>query len=198
MKRIAVAGGIGAGKSEVSAHLAALGWPIIDADIISRRVTTSGEPAWRAVRNAFGDAVLDADGEIDRAFLADVAFHDPSALARLNRITHGPIGVEMLRQLDDSGGPAAFVAIPLFRPEHRELLSLDAVWAVLVEPETALERLCSQRGFTEQDARARLSAQMTNEERAAIADRVIWNEGTLEELQRQIDDALRDEGLAGG
>lgn len=198
MKRIAVAGGIGAGKSEVSARLNALGWLVVDADVIARRITTSGEPAWCALRDAFGDAVLDADGEIDRVFLADVVFHDPMALARLNRITHGPIGVEMLRQLHESEGPAAFVAIPLFRPEHRELLSLDAVWAVLAEPETALERLCSQRGFTELDARARLAAQMTNEERAAIVDRVIWNEGTLEELYRQIDDALRDEGLANG
>jgi dephospho-CoA kinase len=198
VKRIAVAGGIGAGKSEVSARLNALGWLVVDADVIARRITTSGEPAWCALRDAFGDAVLDADGEIDRVFLADVVFHDPFALARLNRITHGPIGVEMLRQLDESEGPVAFVVIPLFRPEHRELLSLDAVWAVLVESETALERLRSQRGFTELDARARLAAQMTNEERSAIVDRVIWNEGTLEELYRQIDDALRDEGLAGG
>ncbi len=198
MKRIALVGGIGAGKSEISARLSTLGWPVVDADVIARRVTTSGQPAWGALRDAFGDAVLDADGEIDRPFLADVVFHDPSALARLNRITHGPIGAEIVRELDELQGAAAFVVLPLFRPEHRSLLSLDAVWAVMVEPATALERLRTRRGLSEEDARARLAVQMTNERRAEIVDRVIWNEGTLDELYAQIDAALRDEGLASG
>jgi len=198
VKRIAIVGGIGAGKSEVSAHLASLGWPVVDADVIARRVTTSGEPAWGALRDAFGDAVLDADGEIDRPFLADVVFHDPSALARLNRITHGPIGAEMQRELGELDGPASFVTIPLYRAEHRSLLALDAVWAVVVKPATALARLVGRRGLNEDDARSRLAAQMTNEERAAIVDRVIWNEGTLDELFAQVDLALADEGLARG
>jgi dephospho-CoA kinase len=198
VKRIAIAGGIGAGKSAVTARLVALGWPVVDADTIARHVSASGTPAWRALRDAFGDAVLDTDGEIDRPFLADVVFHDASALARLNRITHGPIGLEILRQLDATTGAAAFAAIPLFRPEHRELLSLNSVWAVQVKPETAIERLCRQRGYAEEDARARSAVQMTNEERAALVDRVLWNEGTLEELYDEIDGALRDEGLAGG
>lgn len=198
MKRIAVVGGIGAGKSTVTARLGALGWPIVDADLIARSVTAKGTRAWQALRDAFGDAVLDGRGEVDRAFLADVVFHDASALERLNTITHGPIGAEMARQLTACTGPAAFVAIPLYRPEHRAGLGLDAVWAVQVSPETAVDRLVRLRGFSEDDARARLANQMGNEERAAVADRVIWNEGSLEELYVAVDDELAEEGLARG
>ncbi len=198
MRRIAVAGGIGAGKSVLTSRLVELGWPVVDADVIARAVTTKGTPAWQALRDAFGDAVLDADGEVDRVFLADVVFHDPSALSRLNRITHTPIGVEMLRQLDAATGAAAFVAIPLYRAEHRDLLKLDSVWAVQVAPATALARLCDGRAMSEDDARARLATQMSNEDLAGMVDRVLVNEGTVDELYDQLDTALAAEGLPGG
>lgn len=198
MKRIVIAGGIGAGKSATSEYLVSLGWPVIDADKIAHDVTEPGLPAYLAVRDAFGSAVLSEDGTLDRAFLADVVFHDRSALRRLNLITHGHIGVEILRQLDATTGPAAFIALPLFRPEHRELLQLDEVWAVLVQPETALTRLIEHRGFTLADATARLESQMTNAQRTAIVDRVIWNEGTFDELYQQLASALQESGLERG
>ncbi|MFI5035724.1 MAG: dephospho-CoA kinase [Acidimicrobiales bacterium] len=198
MRRIGVAGGIGAGKSVVTARLSDLGWTVVDADAIAHQVTARGTDAWRALRDAFGEAVLTPVGEIDRPFLADVVFHDASARARLNRITHLPIGLEMRRQLEAAEGRAVFAALPLFRPEHRELLGLASVWAVQASPEIALERLCASRGYREEDARARMASQMTNEERAAIVDRVIWNEGTLDELYARVDEALAAEGLAGG
>ena len=190
MKRVAIAGGIGAGKSAVTEHLTSLGWPVVDADVVARKVVEPGEPAWRALRDAFGTAVLTSTEELDRAFLAEIVFHDATALRRLNAITHGYIGREMVRELDALTGPVAFVAIPLYRAEHRSQLALDEVWAIEVEPETAVARLTALRGFSEEDARARLAAQITNEERSAEADRVIWNEGTLLELYAQIDEAL--------
>jgi dephospho-CoA kinase len=198
VKRIVIAGGIGAGKSAVASHLTQLGWPVIDADLIAHEVTQPGLAAFVALRDGFGDAILAPDGTLDRAFLADVVFHDRPALQRLNRITHGHIGAEILRQLNELSGPAAFVAIPLFRPEHRTLLELSEVWAVLVQPETALARLCEQRGFSPEDAKARLANQMSNAERTAIVDRVFWNEGTLEELFKQVDAALEESGLQRG
>ena len=196
MRRVAVAGGIGAGKSAVGARLVALGFVVIDADGVARAVVAKGEPAWVALRDAFGTAVLDDDGEIDRRFLADVVFHDESALRRLNSITHGYIGEVISRELDDAEGRAAFVLLPLYRPEHRATFHLDEVWAVLVSPATALERLRTLRDYDEADARARLEAQMSNEERLALADRAIWNEGTLDDLYRELDAALADSGLA--
>jgi dephospho-CoA kinase len=198
VKRIVVAGGIGAGKSAVTGYLVGLGSPVIDADEIAHDVLRPGSHALLALRDAFGDAVLAPDGTLNRAFVAHIVFHDRSALARLNAITHGPIGQEIMRRLDEATGPAVFVAIPLFRPEHRELLSLDEVWAVLVHPETAVTRLCELRGFSLDDATARIANQMTNAERTRIVDRVIWNEGSLSDLFVQVDKALQEIGLARG
>ncbi len=191
MKRIAIAGGIGAGKSAVGQRLGQLGFAVIDTDAVAHDVTSVGQPAWRALRDAFGDAVLRADGTLDRVFVADVVFHDPSSLRRLNLITHGYIGAEVMKQLSSATGTVAFVAIPLFRPEHRDVFQLDQAWAVLVDPDTAVRRLVAHRGFNEADARARLATQMSNDERAAIVDRVIWNEGSLDELHVSLDEALR-------
>ena len=196
MKRVALAGGIGAGKTVLSERLVSLGWPVIDADVIARKVVEKGEPAWTALRDAFGTAVLTPTGELDRKFMADVAFHDASALRRLNHVTHGYIGREIVRELDATDADVVFVALPLYRREHRDAFHLDEVWAVVVDPEVALARLLEQRGFDEDDARARLAAQMSNEERASLADRVLWNNGTRDDLFAQLDAALVDVGAS--
>jgi dephospho-CoA kinase len=198
VRKIVIAGGIGAGKTAVTHRVAAQGFDVVDADVIAHQVTAPGRPAWRALRDAFGDAVLTPDGALDRAFVADVVFHDPSALRRLNHITHGHIGAEIVRQIEKATSGAVFIALPLFRPEHRELFQVDEVWAVLADPEVAVRRLCTHRGFTESDARARIANQMSNEERAAIVDRVIWNNGTLEQLDAHLDGLLREIGLTRG
>lgn len=198
MKRIVIAGGIGAGKSAATGYLAGLGYEIIDADDVARAVTEPGEPAWQALRDAFGDAVLDDDKHLDRGFVADVVFHDQSALRRLNLITHGHIGVEMRNRLDAATGECVFLAVPLFRAEHRSNLSIDEVWAIQVSPEVAQERLVNYRGFTPEDARARLASQMSNEEREDIVDVVIWNDGTLDELFAKINAQLERSGLPHG
>ena len=104
----------------------------------------------------------------------------------------------MNRQLDRALVPVVFIAIPLYRAELRGVLRVDEVWALLVSPSTALERLSSGRGFTDADARARLASQMSNDERIALADRVIWNEGTLDELHASVDRALVESGVVGG
>jgi dephospho-CoA kinase len=155
-------------------------------------VVEKGKPAWRALRDAFGTAVLTPEGDIDRKFLSDVVFHDASALRRLNHITHGDIGFELDEEARAASGETVFIAIPLFRPEHRAALALDEVWAVLADPATEIARLTSRRGFSEDDAWARLAAQMSDDERAALADRVIWNQGTLEELYARVDEAIAD------
>lgn len=191
-----MAGSIGAGKSTVTDYLGRRGFAVIDADDIAHQVVEPDRPAWRALRDAFGDAVLAPDRIIDRAFLATVVFHDRSALARLNGITHGHIGVEIRAQLKRASGPAAFVALPLFRPEHRQIFHLTRVWGVLVAPEVALRRLVEQRGLDERDARARLANQPTNEERLAVVDDVIWNEGTTAALFARVDELLGERGLA--
>ncbi len=198
MKRIVIAGGIGAGKSAVGDRLRHLGFTVVDADDVAHDVTKPGSPTLSALVDAFGSAVLNDDGTLDRAFVAEVVFHDPSALRRLNAITHPAIGVEVAQRLSAADGEAVFAAIPLFRPEHRAAFSLDAVWSVQVSPETAVRRLIDGRGFSEADARARLATQMSNDERAALADRVLWNEGTIDDLYAELDAALSDAGLVRG
>jgi dephospho-CoA kinase len=192
VKRIAITGGIGAGKTAVTDKLGSLGFSVVDADIAARHVVEKGQPAWRALRDAFGTAVLTPEGDIDRKFLADVVFHDTSALRRLNNITHGYIGRELDAGIRAAAGDTVFIAIPLYRAEHRTALALDEVWAVLADTETAVRRLTTLRQFDDGDARARLAVQQSNDERAALADRVIWNQGSLEELYAQIDEALGD------
>jgi len=174
----------------VTARLTTLGFSVVDADIIARRVVEQGQPAWRAVVDAFGSAVLTPEGDIDRKFLADVVFHDASALRRLNHITHGYIGAEMRAELDALRGDVAFVAIPLYRREHRDELGLSEVWAIAVRPDTALERLVTLRGMDVDDARSRIAAQMSNDDLGALADRVIDNDGTEQELYASLDEAI--------
>lgn len=192
MKRVSVAGGIGAGKSAVTDRLATLGFSVIDADVVARQVVEKGEPAWIALRDAFGDAVLTPEGDIDRKFLADVVFHDASALRRLNNITHSYIAEEIATELADATGRAVFVALPLYRSEHREIFGFDETWAIQVDPTIAFQRLTTLRGFEADDAMSRLAVQMDNDARAAIVDRVIWNDGTIDELHRSLDVALKE------
>jgi dephospho-CoA kinase len=195
VKRIVIAGGIGAGKTAVTDHLASLDFPVIDADVVARSVVEKGQPAWRAINDAFGQAALNRDGELDRQFVADVVFHDASALKRLNQITHGYIWQDIVEQLDAASGQAVFVGLPLFRREHRDIFALDAVWAVQVSPATAVARLVTCRGFSEDDAKARIASQISNVELAGIVDRVIWNEGSREELFANVDVALQELGI---
>lgn len=192
MKRVCVAGGIGAGKTAVTDRLLSLGFSVVDADVVARRVVEKGEPAWIALRDAFGTAVLTPEGDIDRKFLADVVFHDTSALRRLNHITHGYIATGLQADVAAADGPAVFVALPLYRAEHREEFGFDETWAVQADPQIALERLTSLRGFSPEDARSRLGVQISNDERSAMVDRVIWNDGTLDDLYRSLDTALEE------
>ena len=201
MRRIALAGGIGAGKSTAQHYLEQRGFPVIDADEVARAVVAPGQPAYAALRDAFGDAILAADGSLDRAFLAEVVFHDASALARLNAITHPRVGEEILARFaaaERDGESVVFVALPLFRPEHRAAFSLDSAWAIEVAPEVALARLVESRHLSREDAVARLAAQMSNEERRALVDHVVVNDGSLEELSARLDELLASEGLVRG
>ncbi len=187
---IVLSGGIGAGKSAVGEYLRQRGWPVLDADEAARAVTEPGTPAWRAIVDAFGTAVLRSDGSLDRAFLADVVFRDAAARRRLEAITHPAIHARLRAQVADLGAPIVFVAVPLYEPALRAAMGASAVWAVVARPETALARLVGPRGLSEDDARRRLASQVDNDARRAWADVVIENDGTLEELHTAVDRAL--------
>jgi dephospho-CoA kinase len=194
---IAVIGGIGCGKSSLTALLAARGAAVVDADVIAREVVAPGSPALERLVTTFGDDILAPDGALDRAALAALAFAEPAATARMNEILHPAIGAELVRQVRAAAQRAdvVVVAIPLYRPEHRELLGIDRVICVECPREVALERLITQRGLSREDAELRMAAQSERDERRALADEVIDNGGDLDDLARATD-ALWDELVA--
>ncbi len=168
------------------------GLPVLDADAVVRDLLEPGSPLLAVVVDAFGAAVLTPSGVYDRQFVARVIFSDESARRRLNSIIHPAVGRRLREFLDeqDPDATAAFVAIPLMRPEHRVQLALDEVWVLEVSPDEALRRLVAGRGMSEEDARARLRAQLDNEARRALSDVVLDNSGTPEHLRAQLEELL--------
>jgi dephospho-CoA kinase len=196
--RIGLAGGIGSGKSTAEFFLREWGFDVVDADVVARDIVAPGQPTLQALIDAFGRSVLDINGELDREFLGRLVFRDPTALRRLNAITHPAIGIEILRRLSESSDRAVFVALPLFRPEHRTAFGLDEVWLIDVSPETALVRLVEGRGLSEEDARHRIAAQISQEARRQLVDVIISNEGSTDDLADQIRGSLIQRSLLDG
>ena len=186
MLRIGLTGGIGSGKSTVSALLAERGAVIVDADVIAREVVAAGTPGLAAVAEAFGDGVLAPDGSLDRPALAAVVFADPEARRRLDGIVH-PLVRTRAAELAGAAPPDAVVVhdVPLL-VETGQAGLYDLVLVVEADVEARVARLV-RRGLTEHDARARIAAQATDEQRRAVADVVLDNNGTPEELADQVD-----------
>jgi dephospho-CoA kinase len=184
--RIGLTGGIGSGKSTVSGLLAERGAVVVDADRIAREVVEPGSPGLAAVVEAFGSEVLTADGCLDRPALAAVVFADPEARARLDGIVH-PLVRHRTAELVAAAPADAVVVndVPLL-VETGQAASYDLVLVVEADPETRVARLV-QRGLTAEDARARIAAQATDEQRRAVADVVLDNNGTPEHLAAQVE-----------
>jgi dephospho-CoA kinase len=194
--RAGLTGGIGSGKSEVSRRLAAHGAVIIDADVAARAVVAPGTPGLARIAEAFGAGVLGPDGALDRERLGAIVFRDPGSRATLNAIVHPLVG-QWMRAADQaaavaSGGDVIIVHdVPLLA-ENRRAGDFDLVIVVDVPPELQVERLVSQRGMTPDQARARMAAQATREQRLAIAGLVIDNSGSLADLDRRVADVWAD------
>jgi dephospho-CoA kinase len=186
--RVGLTGGIGAGKSEVSRRLAAQGAVVIDADLIAREVVEPGTEGLAEVVGAFGDQVLRPDGELDRGRLGDLVFADPELRGKLNAIIH-PRVARRMAELERAAGPGAIVVhdVPLIA-ENDRAGAYDVVVVVDAPPKAQAERLVRRRGMTREQARARMAAQASREQRLAIADIVIDNSGSLTELDRQVGD----------
>ena len=189
MLTIGLTGNIGAGKSTVAQLLVARGAHLVDADKVARAVVEPGTPAYLALVERFGTAILDGDSRIDRPKLAEVAFQSPESVADLNAIVHPAVGVAMIEGKDAHQGTADIVImdIPLLKEFHKELLALDAVIVVDVSAEVRLERLTTHRGMAEQDVRSRMAAQPSPQERLVGADYVVDNSGDASHLAREVD-----------
>ncbi|MEU6543461.1 dephospho-CoA kinase [Streptomyces sp. NPDC046859] len=192
MLKVGLTGGIGAGKSAVSRLLVEHGAVLIDADRIAREVVAPGTPGLAAVVEAFGEDVLAADGGLDRPKLGSIVFADPERLAVLNSIVHPLVGARS-RELEEAAAGDAVVVhdVPLLTENGLAPL-YDLVIVVDAGPATQLDRLVRLRGMTEEDARARMAAQATREQRRAIADIVVDNDVPLEELRRRVKDVWEE------
>jgi dephospho-CoA kinase len=184
--RIGLTGGIGSGKSTVAALLAARGAVVVDADRIAREVVEPGTPGLAAVVTAFGEGVLTPEGSLDRPALAGVVFADPEARARLDGIVHPLVRQRAAELMVGLPEDAVVVQdVPLL-VETGQAGAFDLVLVVQADLDTRVERLVA-RGMTEDDARARIAAQATDEQRRAVADVVLDNSGTPEELAAQVE-----------
>ena len=191
MLRIGLTGGIGSGKSTVSRLLGVRGAVVVDADVIAREVVAPGTPGLAAIVEAFGPTVLAADGSLDRPGLAAVVFADPEARRRLDAIVH-PLVRARAGELEAAAPPDAVVVhdVPLLA-ETGQGASYDLVVVVEADPGVRVARLV-QRGLRADDARARIAVQATDEQRRAIADVVLDNSGTPEQLTEQVERLWRD------
>ncbi|MEV6561750.1 dephospho-CoA kinase [Nocardia sp. NPDC051756] len=177
MLRIGLTGGMGAGKSTVARILADLGAVIIDSDVIAREVVAPGTEGLAALVGAFGPEILAADGSLDRPALAAKAFADDESRATLNSITHPLVGKRTTELISAAPGDAIVVQdIPLL-VENGLAPLMNLVVVVDVDAETRLHRLVEFRGVAEADARARIAAQATDEQRRAVADVLLDNRG---------------------
>lgn len=186
---VGLTGGIGSGKSTVSALLAARGAVIVDADAITREVQLPGSPVLERLAERFGDEVIASDGSLDRPALAAIAFADPDALKDLNAIVHPAVRDEMNRRIDEQSNSDRVVVldIPLLAENPRK--GLQGIIVVDVPPEVQVDRLVRFRGFEAADALARIARQATREKRLELADVVIDNSGNVDDLADQIDRA---------
>jgi len=192
---VGLTGGIGSGKSEVSRRLADLGAVVVDADKVAREVVEPGTPGLQGVVDEFGADVLRSDGSLDREGLGRIVFADPDRLARLNAIVHPLVGQrigELIAEVEREHPDAVVVYdVPLL-VENNLADRYDVVVVVAADAATQLRRLVEQRGMTDEDARARIAAQASLEAKLAVADIVIRNEGSLDDLDAQVREAWAD------
>jgi dephospho-CoA kinase len=189
--RIAVTGGIGSGKSAVAARLAGHGAVVVDADRIAREVVEPGTEGLAAIVAEFGDAVLTLDGALDRPAMAAIVFADAGRRSALEAIVHPLVGRRSAQLLAEAPADALVVYdVPLLAESADSRLGraseFDAVVVVEAPLEDRVARLVA-RGLTERDARARIAVQATDEQRRAIADHVLVNDGDLAHLDAEVD-----------
>jgi dephospho-CoA kinase len=188
---VAVTGGIGSGKSTVSGALGDHGAVVVDSDQLARQVVAPGTSGLAAVADAFGTAMIGPDGALDRAALASVVFADPAARKTLEGITH-PLVRARFAEIQRAAAPDAVVVndIPLLTT-LAAAATFHLVVGVQANPELRVQRLIG-RGLTESDARARMAAQLTDEQRAPLCDVVLINHGDRDELRAAVADLWRD------
>jgi dephospho-CoA kinase len=189
VRLIGLTGGIASGKSTVARRLVELGATLVDADVLAREVVEPGQPALAEIAETFGPGVLTEVGSLDRTALGELVFADTGARARLEAITHPRIAELTTTRVASAlagGAPLVVVDIPLLFEKNREG-GFDGVLVVWCDAAVQQRRLMARDGISEAQARSRLDAQMSLDEKRRRATWVIDNNGSEEECVRQVD-----------
>jgi dephospho-CoA kinase len=188
LKVIGVTGGIGSGKSTIAKILCDLGASIIDADKIAREITVKGQLIMEEIVGYFGTSVLDEEGELDRKKLSEIVFADSKKLEVLNCITHKYIADKIkdeLNKLEEAKAKIVVLDAPL-PVENGFLDVVDESWVVVANRDIRIKRIIERSKISSEEALARIKMQKSDEEYLKIADEVINNDGSVEELEKSI------------
>jgi dephospho-CoA kinase len=193
MLLVVLTGGIGTGKSSVSSRLAERGAVIVDADEVVKHLQQPGQAVYQAMVERWGPDVVGPDGELNRQAIAELVFGESeqhkAELKALNEMVHPAVRAEMTRQADEQADTDRVVVLdlPLIVEGDAEKRGAKATIVVDCPPELAVDRLVAHRGFDAEDARARMAAQMSREDRLALADFVIDNGGDVAQLEAEVE-----------
>lgn len=187
MLLLGLTGGIGSGKSTVSAELARRGAVVIDADLVVRELQSPGGAVLAAMVEHFGEEILAPDGTLNRQAVADIVFNDPDELKALNAIVHPKVGEEIDSRIEAQRTTDNVVILDVPLLVESKAYETEGIIVVDTDPELAVQRLVEFRGFNADDARARMKLQATRDERRAVAAFIVPNDGSQEELLARIE-----------
>jgi len=185
MLTVALTGGIGSGKTQVSDYFVSLGVPVIDTDIISRQLVEPGQPALDKITESFGHQLLFASGQLDRAALREIIFNDATARKKLEDILHPAIREKVQHQLQALSFPYVIIVIPLY-VETGQFLKTDRILVVDCPQEIQKKRVLARDNVSMEQLGKILEAQVTREQRLAVADDIIVNDADIETLQHKV------------
>ncbi|NLN66201.1 MAG: dephospho-CoA kinase [Clostridiaceae bacterium] len=197
MKVIGITGGIGSGKSTAARILKEYGAKVIFADEVAKSITEPNMPAYKRIIEHFGGDILDLQGRIDRRKLGDIVFNDEKELLYLNEITHGIVAEEIGKTLEEyrKAGFELVVVEAIVPIEHGFLDLVDTVWVVVASEDIRIKRIMRRNRFSYDEAIQRIRTQMSEDKYKSIANKIIYNNGTVEDLKTKIRGLLLHEQI---
>lgn len=193
MLRIAVTGGIGSGKTAVTDYLESKGYPVIDADRISRAMTASGGKAIPEIRRLFGDEFIKKDGSMDRDKMRSLVYNDEVAMKKLEECTTKVVIRdidELLGKLEAENEPVVFIAAPLLFEQGGSSDDYDAVWLVVADEEIKINRIFLRDSLDKDSVSAIMERQLSDGEKSKLSTDILENNDSLESLYERVDNLL--------